>query len=91
MDRNDQVLAREPPAERRTLHPVPLVWELLQCLHYSLAREQSVHGPTVTRALDKLENLPFLIIWQGWRVSGGGVGASLHLCMVSPSTCTLCN
>ncbi len=52
---------------------------------------RSVHGPTVTRALDKLENLPFLIIWQGWWVFGGGEGASLHLCMVSPSTCTLCN
>lgn len=54
-------------------------------------QSRSVHGPTVTRALDKLQNPPFLIIWQGCWVFGGGVGASLHLCMVSPSTCTLYN
>lgn len=54
-------------------------------------QSKRAHGPTVTRVLGKLENLPFLIIWQGWWVFDGGVGASLHLCMVSPSTCTLCN
>lgn len=44
-------------------------------------RSRSAHGLTVTRALDKLENLPFLIIWQGWWVFGGwggGFTPSLH-------------
>lgn len=43
---------------------------------------RSAHGPTVARALDKLEKPPFLIIWQGflgvWWKGRGASAPSLH-------------
>lgn len=56
-----------------------------------LLQSSSVHGWTRSDgALDKLQNLPALIIWQGCWLFEGEVGAPLHPRVLSPSTCTLC-
>lgn len=56
-----------------------------------LLQSSSVHGWTHSDgALDKLQNLPVLIIWQGCWLFEGEVGAPLHPRVLSPSTCTLC-